>query len=1050
MVATRQKLAARMNQLLEYRYRDKFEIPHFTFAYDPSNQIGARPSSMNRNGEIMVIGDRWKGRDRYAWLSAAVDIPREWEGRTIVGLFDLGKSGDGNNSGFEALLFINDAIYQGVDVNHREVVLAKDCSGQRLHLQFRLWSGLEGGGERKEQEHQLKQAEIAWLDKDTDDLYYTSKAILDTLEILPDGSPEGIELETILDRAFLVLDWSKPASDAFYSSIRKAALQLQFALGQLNNDHPVTVTCIGHTHIDVAWLWQLKHTREKTARSFSTVLRLMEQFPDYIFLQSQPQLYEYLKEDYPELYEQIKIRIAEGRWEAGGAMWLEADCNLSSGESLVRHILYGTRFLRQEFGVECTYLWLPDVFGYCWSLPQILKKSGIASFVTSKISWNRYNRMPHDTFIWRGLDGSEVLTHLLTTPEVLYDSKYYTYNGDILAKTVKGTWDNYQDKEINRELLLSYGYGDGGGGVNREMLEMRRRLHQMPGLPRVETGRVDEYFSRLHKNLAETDRYVHTWNGELYLELHRGTYTSQAFVKRMNRKLELAYRESEWMSSIAAIFEGYSSYPQQRLYEGWKIIMRNQFHDIIPGSSIREVYDDCREEYRAAEAIAADAWEASIARILVGDGHDTVTVFNSSPWERTDVVAVPIQPGLESGVWKDSNGSPLLAQRNEGRWLILVKDIPTMGFCTIAFEAGEMKAEEAFQWHPDGITTPYYELRWNADGHLTSVYDLMAGREVLKAGERGNVLQVFEDKPLQYDAWDIDLFYQEKMRTIGNLHTVSIQEVGPVHARVQFIWTYGDSTIEQDMMVYANSRRIDFVTKVDWQEREQLLKVAFPVEVLATEATYDIQFGNVKRPTHWNTSWDLAKFETVAHQWADLSEKGYGIALLNDSKYGYDIKDHVMRLSLIKSANYPDPEADRGEHHFTYSLLPHCGDWFEGRVVQEAWSLNNPCPSMYGKPTMMNFSMFRISVDHVMVDAVKKAEDGDHILLRIHEFAGKRAKVEITSDLAIQGWQECDLMERPISEVQSCDSIQLEIMPYEIKSLLLEVDFIRDATDGSI
>lgn len=1039
MLLTKQKLAARTQQLLAYRYRDTIEIPYFHFEYDHSDQIGARPSQAGDNGMCLVRGDRWKGRDVYAWLSASVTIPEHWAGLTVVGLFDLGKTGDGNNAGFESLLFIDGVPFQGVDVNHKEVMLPTDRIGKPMQLQFRLWSGLEGGGEKQEQEHQLRQAEIAWLDEDTDDLYYTSKAIIETLDVLPQGSAEVVELESIMDRALLLIDWSKPGSDRFYSSIREANQQLQADLSKLEADHPLTITCIGHTHIDVAWLWRLKHTREKSARSFSTVLRLMELYPDYIFLQSQPQLYEYMKKDYPDIYEKLRARIAEGRWEAGGAMWLEADCNLSSGESLVRQILYGTRFLRNEFGVECTYLWLPDVFGYSWSLPQILKKSGISTFVTSKISWSKYNRMPHDTFYWRGVDGSEVLAHLLTTPEVLYESNYYTYNGDILARTVKGTWDNYKDKDITRNLLLSYGYGDGGGGVNRDMLEMRRRLDRMPGLPRVVTGRVDDYLQQLHTNVEETDRYVHTWNGELYLELHRGTYTSQAFVKRMNRRLELSYREAEWLSSMAAIMHGFSTYPQDRYYDGWKIIMRNQFHDIIPGSSIREVYDDCRLEYAEAEAIVKQEWDQAAAMLLAEGGEAAVTVFNSSPWERTDVVNIPMQPGFEAGAWKSIDGASLTAQSSEDGWLIQVPAIPPMGYTTVRFEAGTGNASDklVFQLLENGIKTPYYELQWNAQGQLTRIFDLEANREVLKPGECGNVLQVFEDKPLQFDAWEIEIFYREKMRVVGDLQSVSVTEAGPIHAAVRFVWRYEDSIIEQDMIVYSQSRRIDFVTKVDWQEREQLLKAAFPVDILATEATYDIQFGNVKRPTHWNTSWDYARFETVAHQWADLSERGYGVSLLNDSKYGYDIKDHVMRLSLIKSANYPDPDADRGEHHFTYSLLPHLGDWLDGNTVQEAWSLNNPLTSAFGKAYKPSFSFIRLSADHVMVDAVKKAEDDEVLVLRIHEFAGKRASVTLSSDLSIQGWQECDLMERPLGEWQAGGTVQTEIQPYEIKTFLV-------------
>lgn len=766
--------------------------------------------------------------------------------------------------------------------------------------------------------------------------------------------------------------------------------------------------------------------------------------PGLHFLQTQPQLYEYIKNDYPEIYEKIRERVSEGRWEAGGGMWLEADCNLTSGESLVRQLLYGTRFLRNEFGVECDYLWLPDVFGYSWSLPQILKKSGINTFMTTKISWNQYNRMPHDTFQWRGIDGTEVLTHFITTPEPWSeeDSWFYTYNGRIIPKTVKGIWDTYRDKEVNRNLLLSYGYGDGGGGVNREMLEMRRRLNDLPGLPKIETGTAGDYFRNLQETVANTDRYVHVWDGELYLEYHRGTYTSQAYNKRMNRKLELLYREAEWLNALQSVVsEDWSNYRQTDLDEGWRIILRNQFHDIIPGSSIREVYEDSTIEYAQAEAIGQSVWEQSTKALVNGSEAGKYTIWNNASWELTELVEITIEPGMETGHWINTEGKPLQAQREGDRWIIEVSDIPSLGYTTISFVA-DVNSEPLstpFKLNESGISTPHLEIAWNEQGQLSSIYDKHEQRQVLANGSHGNVFQVFEDKPLAHEAWDIDIYYQQKMREVIDCTSIEVIENGSLRCIVQFTWSYMDSTIKQQMILHAGHRRIDFVTNVDWHEKKQLMKVAFPVAIRATEATYDIQFGNVKRPTHWNTSWDYARFETVGHQWADLSDRGYGVSLLNDCKYGYDIKDNVMRLSLIKSATHPDPDADQGEHSFTYSILPHTGDWLQGDTVRQAWSINNPLRSTMGQAEVETKSMIRLSTNTVMVSALKKSEDGQKLVVRVHDYSGSRQQIDMTSDLKIISWQECNLMERPEGEVHTEPVITFVLEPYEIRTFEIEV-----------
>ncbi|WP_458120120.1 alpha-mannosidase [Paenibacillus sp. Z6-24] len=1085
MFLTEQKLKSRLQELNAYRYREAIPIPSFAAKEDMGEAIHPAAPQPDESWTTMELGEHWSGRDRYIWLAAEAEVPESWQGRQLLGRFHFGLTGGGTNSGFESLLYLNGQPYQGVDSNHIEVFLPDDAAGRSYQLTFRLWSGLEGGGQPRVQRHELRTAEICWLDESADNLYYTGLTVLETVEVLEEHSSERADLLRAIDRAFRRIDWSEPGTPAFYDSVQQAEQLLTSMLEEIGKHSSIQLTAVGHTHIDVAWLWRLKHTREKAIRSFSTVMRLMERFPEYVFLQTQPQLYDYLKQDAPELYAQIKEKIAEGRWEAGGAMWLEADCNLISGESLTRQLLMGTRFYKQEFGVESDYLWLPDVFGYSWALPQILHKSGIHTFMTTKISWNQYNRMPHDTFRWRGIDGSEVLTHFITTTEPWSQpgSWFYTYNGQLVPKTVKGSWEAYRDKEMNRELLVAYGYGDGGGGVNRTMLEMRRRLDRVPGLPHVRTGTAGDYFRRLQQTVAETDSYVHTWDGELYLEYHRGTYTSQAYNKRMNRKLELLYRDAEWIRTWQSARSGeWSAYPQQELNEGWKIILRNQFHDIIPGSSIREVYEDSRIEYEQAWQIGSDIWEQG-SQQLAATANDasltgsSYTVWNSSPWPRTEIITLPVQQETPAGRWRDADGQELTAVQQQDQWIIRVDRVPALGCTTITLDTSDepdpsiadpsvtAESSEAFlaaSVSPTSMastistvtastsglplivedyraTSPLYEMEWNEEGQLTRLYDRQAEREVLAPGAQGNVLQLFEDKPLNFDAWDIDIFYQEKMKEITSLVQTEVVECNALRAVVQFRWQTGQSSITQQMILYAEDRRIDFVTQADWHERQQLLKVAFPVHIRATEATYDIQYGNVRRPTHWNTGWDSARFESVGHQWADLSDRGYGVSLMNDCKYGYDIKDNVMRLSLIKCPIHPDTEADQGYHEFTYSLLPHQGDWLQGGTVPAAWALNNPLRITEGSMGTGSASLFTLSGNTAMISAVKKAEDHNRVILRVHDFSGSRQTLTLDSSLAVAGYRECNLMEQPEQEFQRELPIRFVLEPYEIRTLEIEL-----------
>ena len=1108
-----EKLERRVRELAPLRYRDVMPISSLRVADAPEART---PDDAERaDGPPARVGMRWGGRDETRWFVGELIPPARWAGREVVGLVRLGDTGSGNCSGYEALVYVNGEPTQALDRNHEELLFPEEAirPGAPLRLAIQAWSGLTPpNGDYTPFDHRIDRLEWGVLDAETDDLYYTAKHMVEAAKTLDDRAFERQALVAAVDGAFLRLDWGEPGSDAFYASVREALVELKARAAALPAAAGPRVTAVGHCHIDVAWLWRLKHTREKSARSFSTVLRLMEKYPEYVFFQSQPQLYAYLKEDYPDLYARIRERVAEGRWEASGAMWLEADCNIPSGESLVRQLVYGKRFFREEFGLDSRVLWLPDVFGYSWALPQLLKLSGIDYFMTTKISWNQYNRFPHDTFRWRGIDGTELLTHYITTPNNDDGGWYYTYNGDVNAPSVKGLWDNYRQKDVNDSLLMAYGWGDGGGGPTRDMLEAARRFERMPGLPSVRQGKAEAFFDELAARVGENPA-LPLWDGELYLEYHRGTYTSQAYNKRMNRRMEALLHAAEFAGVLASTLAPGFAYPKDLLREAWTIVLRNQFHDIIPGSSIREVYEDSREEYAEAQETAERALRLALEALdgaqaaraerasgpaEPGDGAAAASpppvateeagreagvgvggafaspgasagepiayrVYNPLGWARAFPVELPLPAGGGTFAWTDADGRPLAAQRlpetagSGGAALVRVPPVPAYGYAVVyarsstGADAQEAAAaERALLVEPRRIETPFYRIALNEAGQLVSLYDKRAGREALKPGAAANALQVFEDKPLAHDAWDIDIFYQEKHTEVRELIECVVEEAGPLRGVLKLAWRYRGSRIEQRLIVYADHPRIDFAARVDWKERQQLLKAAFPVDIRSTKATYEIQFGNVERPTHWNTSWDWAKFESVAQRWVDLSEGGYGVSLLNDCKYGHDIRDHTIRLSLIKSAASPDPTADQGEHEFTYSLLPHEGGWLEAGTHQSACELNAPLIAVPADARTADrfpnrFGLIRCDKSHVMIDTVKKAEEGDDVIIRLYEFGGVRGRVRLyahrkLADGAVveaTNLLEDDALESLawVEEGEEERAVELYVKPYEIVTL---------------
>lgn len=1029
MFFTEKKLSRRTEELQAKRYIHAADIT-------PFDAMEGKLSQQESNLRLPEFGketelkrnDFFVGRDRYLWLEKTVTLPQKREDCEVIGFFDFGITGSGTNSGFESMLYLNGREYQGVDTNHREVFFS-GLEGQRVKLNFLLWTGLEGGGPHREFYHQCKQADLLYLHSKTDELYYFALAITETLQYLEPSSEVYFELRRALDRTFLLIDWD---GSNFYETVTAAHAFLLAELEKIEKHTDVTVHIIGHTHIDVAWLWRLKHTREKAQRSFSTVLRLMQRYEEYRFLQSQPQLYQYIKEGCPELYAQIRQKVSEGKWEADGGMWVEADCNLCSGESLVRQFLHGIRFFETEFGKKCRYLWLPDVFGYSWALPQILKLCELDSFATTKISWNQYNTMPNDLFRWKGIDGTEILAYFIDIPEVGSDfsSRYSTYNGFVTPRTLIGGWKKFKNKNLSKDILLAYGYGDGGGGVNRDMLELSRVLDKLPGVPHVKQTNVGDFFGKLHQNLAETDQYVHTWDGELYLEYHRGTYTTQGYNKYMNRYLENLMTQVEWLSSVAYTLGG--EYADTELKKVWETMLCHQFHDIIPGSSIGEVYADSRINYgRALEQIRQVKTAAS--RKLIQEKQNVFAVYSANSFAGKELVRIPV---TQPGYFTDEQGRRLKSQHDETGCWVLVEAKP-FAAAHIRFCPGEVYRDEIpFCVENNQLTTPYYRIGWNRDGRIISIYDRVHHRELVRPGTVANALELYEDKPMDFDAWDIDIYHREKMTALMPLGLPTVTEQGNLRTVLSWRYRTAESEILQDMILYAHTGRIDFETHVNWQESHKLLKAAFYTDIRTTKATYDIQFGHVERPTHWNNSWDLAKFEVCGHKWADISESDYGISLLNNGKYGHSIKDGVMRLSLLRSPKNPDTTADMGEHHFTYSLFPHKHSVVQGGTIEEANALNQPAQVIAGR--------FRddrriVAVDSpaVQIDAIKKAEAEEAIVVRIHECRGSRAEFTLSSDYPLHKIVPCNLLEHATGAEMIQSAISDVIRPFEIRTYKL-------------
>ncbi|MER5932510.1 glycoside hydrolase family 38 C-terminal domain-containing protein [Streptomyces sp. NPDC002054] len=942
-----------------------------------------------------AAGEMWGPAWGTSWFRLTGTVPAEWAGRTVEAVLDLGF--DRMMPGFQCEGLVHRA--DGSEIKalnpYNDWVRVADAAEGGEGIEWYLEAAANPvlvdhsatyEGDRgtcgDQPLYRLARMDLTVLETEVWELVQDLDVLYELMMQLTGTDARRYEILRALDRALDAVDLDDVPGTAAAARDRLAGVLAAPAGASAHR-----ISAVGHAHIDSAWLWPLRETVRKVSRTTSNMVNLMDAHPEFVFAMSQAQQLDWMKQHRPELFERIKKKIADGQFVPVGGMWVESDTNMVGGEAMVRQFLYGKKFFMDEFGIEPREVWLPDSFGYTAALPQIVKLAGSSCFLTQKISWSQVNTFPHHTFWWEGIDGTRVFTHF---PPV------DTYNSDLGPGQLAHAARNYREKGRGSRSLAPFGWGDGGGGPTREHLARARRQRNLEGSPRVEIERPDAFFAKAHAEYPDAP----VWAGELYLELHRGTYTSQAKTKQGNRRSESLLREAELWSATAAVRVPGFPYPYQDLERIWKTVLLHQFHDILPGSSIAWVHREARETYARVQAELAEVI-ATAQTALAGEG-TTELVFNGAPHPRRGIpaggAAVP-----------EAAATPVTVAARDGGGHVL--------------DNGQLRIEI------------------DARGLLISAYDLEAARETLAPGGAANLLQLHPDFPNMWDAWDVDAFYRNRVTDLVALDSLELTGAGPEAATVTAVRGFGDgSTVVQSITLRAGARTVDFTTEVDWHETEKFLKAAFPLDVKAERTASETQFGHVYRPTHTNTSWEAAKFEICAHRWIHAEEPGWGVALVNDSTYGHDVTRDIrpdggqtttVRLSLLRAPRYPDPETDQGRHTLRYSLVPGAT---VGDAVREGHWINLPERTVPGTGPVAPL----LAVDNpaVVVEAVKLAEDrsGD-VIVRLYESLGGRARAVLTPSFPVTTATESDLLERPLTPTP----LELTLRPFQILTLRLGV-----------
>ncbi|MEV8320230.1 glycoside hydrolase family 38 C-terminal domain-containing protein [Streptomyces sp. NPDC059900] len=953
--------------------------------------------------EPTKVGAAWGAPWATSWFRVTGTVPEAWAGKTVEAILDLGF--DENMPGFqcEGLVYRPDGTpVKGLNPRNQWVrVAAPATGGEDVHLHVEAASNpvildyhpflptqlgdKETAG--SEPQYKLARMDLAVFDETVWQLVIDLEVLGELMQELPEDSGRRYAIVRAIGRALDAVDLQDVNGSA-----AAARAELEGVLTTPAEPSAHRISAVGHAHIDSAWLWPLRETVRKVARTTSNMTALIEDEPDFVFAMSQAQQWAWVKEHRPEVWAKVKKAVADGRFVPAGGMWVESDTNMPGSEAMARQFVHGKRFFLDEFGIENDEAWLPDTFGFAAGLPQIIKAAGSKWLLTQKISWSQTNRFPHHTFNWEGIDGTRIFTHF---PPV------DTYNCSMKGSEIAHAAKNFKDKGVARHSLAPTGWGDGGGGTTREMIAKAGRLRDLEGSATVEWETPAAFFEKAEAEYPNAP----VWVGELYLELHRATLTSQAGTKQGNRRSEHLLREAELWAATAAVRAPEFSYPYEELDRIWKTVLLHQFHDILPGSSIAWVHREARATYaKVAEELNGIIDAAQRALAGEGGGTGTALVFNSAPHIRDGVPAGGARPAAVEG-------QSAIASRAEGGYVL---------------DNGLLRVEI------------------DARGLVVSAYDIAADRETVAPGQAANLPQIHADFPNMWDAWDVDEFYRNTVTDLTEAEEVTAGEDG---ASVRVVRVFGDSRLTQVLSLAPGSTRLDIDTEVDWHETEKFLKLAFPLDIHAERYASETQFGHFYRATHTNTSWEAAKFEACNHRFVHMEEPGWGVALVNDSTYGHDVTRTVrapdagttttVRASLLRAPRFPDPETDQGVHRFRHALVPGAGI---GDAVREGYRINLPERQLTGGGEVT--PLVTVDNDAVVVTAVKLADDGSgDVVVRFHESRGGRAKATLTAGFPVGSVEATDLLERPLADTsspeRSADGLALTLRPFELVTLRL-------------
>ncbi|PKO14372.1 MAG: alpha-mannosidase [Chloroflexi bacterium HGW-Chloroflexi-10] len=1040
---TMEKLNVRFRLLQGLTQRHFASLPPFRLKMleQHNDFFPVEPEFDDSAWEVVQPPAAWGKELGYFVLRSRFQVPPEWENDFPAALWlPLGTTWDFIHP--EATVYVDGKFLGSCDREHRQIRLPQElCDGKWHHLTLHGWVGYS---KEKDAPPFIRPCGVVQVNPLADQFLALARVGLGTVEVLGEDSPARGRLLDALDAAFHCLDFTgqepDPLQPGLQDTLRQALDILKHKARQAGTALDVDVYAIGHAHIDVAWLWTYAMTRHKAQRTFSNVLGLMERFSGFHFSQSQPQLYEFVRQDRPELFERIRQKVADGTWEPMGGMWVEADTNLSGAESLARQFLLGKRWFSDTFGegVDTPVLWLPDVFGFNAALPQLASQAGIHWFFSTKISWNQYNTFPWTSFYWQGLDGTRLLSHFSPTRDPQSSVPSTTYNAMATPRQIYETWHNNCQKDApDLPVLMSYGWGDGGGGPTSEMLETIDLLGDFAGMPRTRFATVRQFFTALEEKASN----LPVWYGELYLEYHRGTYTSQARMKRANRRSEIALHDAEMLCTWAHLLDRDFSYPTADFEETWKKVCLNQFHDVLPGSSIGEVYADALEHHCKVQKTAEKATIKALESLSANLGEEGLAAnLTAFPQSGALFIAQGEKPALERE-----------SQQVESGWLVDCGELPPLSLTPLsAIPPQTGRPASALRISTKVLENEHLCVEFNAAGDIHRIFDKTNHRDVVPEGMLANQLWAFEDRALLWDAWDVEIHYDDQRWLAEAAETIQVAEAGALRATVEIRRRVRSSWMIQRISLQRGSPRLDFDTWVDWRERHTLLKTIFPLKVFASEAVYEIPWGHVRRPTHRNTAWDWARFESPAQKWVDVSEHGYGVALLNDCKYGYDAHLSAdgtytsLGLSLLRSPTYPDRQADQGEHVFRYSLLPHAGGWEESVPAHAAAINDTPrlfLPHKKGAKQEARGIQKLLAVDTaaLVVETVKRSEDGLGWILRMYEAFGSRGQATLTLTQPAQNIWRSNLLEERKQRLNAQGvQVQVEYRPFEIITLRLE------------